>query len=151
MTKHSYKTHNMFTLTTTALCMTMLAATPVTAPADTTDIYYIDSKEVKDFNGTQLEGKTIECYTIATPEGKAQRMHIITTKKPTMSMGNSSGMEENIGNATTYILNGKKISRDEFDGIKPKSIKSMSVLRDDASKQKYDASASDMVIVIETN
>ena len=64
----------------TIFAVALSAAAP-SVQADTTDVYMIDNVEVKNFNGSQLNGKTIATYNISrTMVGsEPARVHIIKT------------------------------------------------------------------------
>lgn len=195
----------MLTLIASALCMTMLDATPAPGPADTVNVYIIDNKVVDDFNGTQLIGKEIESYIIAKSEKEPKKVHIITTSTPAFKiMGGDLPTKQEIDDflklmdgikistkdlydlmpgriseievfkagseearafgekgangvisvltkdSSAYILNGKRITEDEFGSINPSDIKSITVLRDKASLKKYDAKDCSSIILVET-
>ena len=54
----------MLTTILTALCALTISTADITATADTLDTYVIDAVQIKDFDGSQLVGKTITNYNI---------------------------------------------------------------------------------------
>ena len=63
------------------ICAVALGTAALPASADTTDIYMIDNVEVKNFDGSQLNGRTISTYNInrTTVGSEPVRVHIIKT------------------------------------------------------------------------
>lgn len=74
------------------LCATAMMANAQTAKIDTVTMYVINGEFIKNFNGSQLSGKTIETYFIDTTESWNNRVivgHAITTTdaKPVPGQG----------------------------------------------------------------
>lgn len=72
----------MRTLLILGLCATAMVANAQTAKIDTVTLYVINGEFIKNFNGSQLSGKTIETYFIDTTESWNNRVivgHAITT------------------------------------------------------------------------
>lgn len=82
----------MRTLLILGLCATAMVANAQTAKIDTVTLYVINGEFIKNFNGSQLSGKTIETYFIDTTESWNNRVivgHAITTTdaKPVPGQG----------------------------------------------------------------
>ena len=82
----------MRTLLILGLCATAMMANAQTAKIDTVTLYVINGEFIKNFNGSQLSGKTIETYFIDTTESWNNRVivgHAITTTdaKPVPGQG----------------------------------------------------------------
>lgn len=111
-----------------SICAVALGMAAPSVQADTTDAYVIDYVEVKDFNGSQLVGKTISTYNINfTSVGTdVVRRHIIKTVLSGNTVkvetgASSSGFEklvpmspEELNNAV-FFLNGARVSRTTFN------------------------------------
>jgi len=73
----------MRTLLILGLCATAMMANAQSAKRDTVTMYVIDGNLIKNFNGSQLRGKTIKTYFIDTTESWNNRVivvgHAITT------------------------------------------------------------------------
>ena len=86
----------MGSLLVSAICAIALGAGQVQAPADTLKEYIIDGFYVRDFDGSQLVGKTIQSYRIVSDygiqSGKYLNIHIIST-----SRNNVKYVVDNIG------------------------------------------------------
>ena len=107
-----------------AVCAVALGAASPSVQADTTDVYVIDYVKVKDFDGTQLVGKTISTYNVnLTDEGsRTVRTHIIktvlsgnTVQVATREMPSEMAAliklsPEEMGNAV-FFLNGSRVSQ----------------------------------------
>lgn len=94
-----------------------------TEKSDTIYSYNIDGQHIKHFTGKELEGKTIKQYDILhafVPEDNVViETHMIKTTTPSKSRP----LEPH------YILDGKEITKNELDNIKPSKIESISVLK----------------------
>lgn len=117
----------MGTLLLSAICALTLSAGNITERPDTTIKYIIDKSEVKNFDGSQLDGKTIESYTIAdypSEDGKnVTRLHVIQTKT---------------GEKVIYIVDNKGYTAEEFKQIRPKiqtRIKSIAIYKGIKNKE----------------
>lgn len=136
-------------------------------------IYVIDHQVVASslFDGSQLTNKTIANYQVDTEMG----LHIIftsdytndkkiyQTKVVTKGDGVSVVSYDSKGNAvastdvvtqpeTIYVVDGNVISADEFMGIFPSQIKSMTIIKskDNPDFKKYSKSNTELVIMIVT-
>ncbi len=145
----------MKTILTIALCAISLGLHAKSLPKDTINRYVIDNVAIPRFDGTQLEGKTIDKYIIACKDqGKSVvRTHVITTSKTGINIPQSMIDEcnkyiqqhKNMGNIPDMdvikmsdcknfpdahiILNGKKINADEFKRLKPEDITNITVMK----------------------
>jgi hypothetical protein len=148
-------------------------------------IYVIDNVTVKNFDGSQLQGKTIKDYQISTQGSgkKAVTVHAITTRPSTVMMsvspvdesletpkiihiGESAKISDGaaeydvaaprvfIRSTTTsaedpiIIIDGKRYEDSSvLKSLDPQQIKSITVLKNEASLKEYDAPNG--VIVVE--
>ncbi|MBQ3622919.1 MAG: hypothetical protein IJA04_04335 [Bacteroidaceae bacterium] len=83
---------------------------------DTIDRYVIDKQIVENFDGTQLEGKTISKYIIAYKDAGnvVERKHVIFTHKNSVTIGNVAINRTTNGN---YLDGNSLVSGDVFSGI----------------------------------
>ncbi|MBQ3188277.1 MAG: hypothetical protein IJB60_02425 [Bacteroidaceae bacterium] len=83
---------------------------------DTIDRYVIDKQIVENFDGTQLEGKTISKYIIAYKDAGnvVERKHVIFTHKNSVTIGNVAINSTTNGN---YLDGNSLVSGDVFSGI----------------------------------
>lgn len=83
---------------------------------DTIDRYVIDKQIVENFDGTQLEGKTISKYIIAYKDAGnvVERKHVIFTHKNSLTIGNVAINSTTKGN---YLDGNSLVSGDVFSGI----------------------------------
>lgn len=83
---------------------------------DTIDRYVIDKQIVENFDGTQLEGKTISKYIIAYKDAGnvVERKHVIFTHKNSVTIGNVAINTKTNGN---YLDGNSLVSGDVFSGI----------------------------------
>ncbi|MBO6044663.1 MAG: hypothetical protein J6P69_02275 [Bacteroidales bacterium] len=132
----------MTSLVLSAICAVALGAASPSVQTDTTDVYVIDYVEVKDFNGTQLVGKTISTYNVnLTGEGsRIVRTHIIktvlsgnTVKVATREMSPEMAAliklsPEEMGNAV-FFLNGARVSQLTFNYLDANDIAEIKTLK----------------------
>lgn len=73
----------MTSIILSSICALALNAAPISAPADTNDLYVIDDIKVEHFDGSQLAGKQIGSYKIIlqNTSGTPTRIHYIVTGK----------------------------------------------------------------------
>lgn len=83
---------------------------------DTIDRYVIDKQIVENFDGTQLEGKTISKYIIAYKDAGSvvERKHVIFTHKNSLTIGNVAINTKTNGN---YLDGNSLVRGDVFSGI----------------------------------
>lgn len=83
---------------------------------DTIDRYVIDKQIVENFDGTQLEGKTISKYIIAYKDAGSvvERKHVIFTHKNSVTIGNVAINTKTNGN---YLDGNSLVRGDVFSGI----------------------------------
>ncbi len=83
---------------------------------DTIDRYVIDKQIVENFDGTQLEGKTISKYIIAYKDAGnvVERKHVIFTHKNSVTIGNVAINSTTNGN---YLDGNSLVSGNVFSGI----------------------------------
>ena len=134
-----------------------LKAAPFTAAPDTLQQYFINGQRVEKFDGSQLVGKTIEAYTIddiiSPYTHEPVRVHSIVTEdanlpKPssTIQIRKSAGQPDPV-----FVVDGKEISKKEFEALNPAQIKSMTVIKNGTQEEvkKY-AGWENGVILVET-
>lgn len=145
----------MKALLTLVLCTLSLGIRASELPKDTINCYVIDNVAISKFDGTQLEGKTINKYIIAYKDmGKSVlKTHVILTKEfktdgprpyadaytnQVISLSATSKMADadviglsdckNFPNAR-ILLDGKEIKADELWRMKPDDIANITVLK----------------------
>lgn len=134
-----------------------LKAAPLTAAPDTLVQYFVNGQRVEKFDGSQLVGKTIEAYTIddiiSPYTNSPVRVHSIVTEdanlpKPssTIQIRKASGQPDPV-----FVVDGKQITKKEFETLNPAQIKSMTVIKNGSLEEvkKYDGWENG-VILIET-
>ncbi len=84
---------------------------------DTIDRYVIDKQPIEDFDGTQLEGKTISKYIIAYKDAGniVERKHVIFTHKNSVTIGKVAGINTTMNG--NYLDGNRLVSGDIFSGI----------------------------------
>lgn len=93
--------------------------TSLSSLPDTLDRYVIDSRIVERFDGSQLEGKKIVSYKIdvvGSPGHDRLRVHRILTEGAPKS-------------DPAYVIDGKQVSREQFEQLNPEAIQSISVIK----------------------
>lgn len=145
----------MKALLTLVLCTLSLGIRASELPKDTINCYVIDNVAISKFDGTQLEGKTIDKYIIACKDqGKSVlKTHVILTKEfktdgphpyadayknHVVSLSTTGKMADadviglsdckNFPNAR-ILLDGKEIKADELWRMKPDDIANITVLK----------------------
>ena len=131
------------------ICAAFLGTATLPANADTTNVYIIDNVEVKNFTGTQLNGKTISAYdvTLSNAGSRIIRTHIIKTapfgKTINITPAETSGPKptdflpyplEELKNVV-YFLNGELISEEAFLAMSGKEIGGVKVFRATAASE----------------
>ena len=131
------------------ICAAFLGTATLTANADTTNVYIIDNVEVKNFTGTQLNGKTISAYdvTLSNAGSRIIRTHIIKTapfgKTINITPAETSGPKptdflpyplEELKNVV-YFLDGELISEEAFLAMSGKEIGGVKVFRATAASE----------------
>ena len=118
--------------------------------ASTADIYMIDGKQVKNFDGSQLEGKTVKHYDLKKVPETGQTIHNIfttddwvkiegvKTKSNVRVMTEEEALAEGIplkADSKTWharnpltIVDGKEYTED-LDNLKPEQIRSIDVFK----------------------
>ena len=126
-----------------------LGTAALPANADTTNVYIIDNVEVRNFSGSQLNGKTISAYDIklSTSGSRTIRTHIIKTapfgKTITITPAETSGPKptdfliyplEELRNVV-YFLDGELLSEEAFLSMSGKDIGSVMVYKEMAATE----------------
>ena len=157
-----------------ALCAIALGTGNISATTDTVNVYTVDYQQVKNFDGSQLVGKKIESYNIATIDalepGKVVKVHsIITDAAPVNKEGDPqviysgqiSSEEASIKVVQVnpndlppvFIVDGEVVSKDYIEKINPKNISSMEVLKGSSASivpEKYGIPAPSGAVIIHT-
>lgn len=111
----------------------LLQAEAVAAVPDTLNLYVIDKQMVSQFDGSQLVGKKIVAYRITTgtltagSSGKdIVRIHDIQTEA-----ASTSSMHVLVAQTAdpAYVIDGKQVTKDEFERLKPSGIHSITVVK----------------------
>ncbi len=157
----------MRTLLILGLCATAMVANARTAKTDTVNRYIINGQTISNFNGTQLQGKTVTSYNVAT-ENERNRVvvtHNITTdiaeQKPAQSSTpNFSFVNRGDNNSEDYlqpfwhwstlkIVDGVEVA--EIPAYKLKDIASASVYGSwSPEAKKYGEKGKNGVVIVET-
>lgn len=165
----------MTTTILSALCAIALGTGNISATTDTVNVYSVDYQQVKNFDGSQLVGKKIESYNIATLDalepGKVVKVHsIITDAAPAIKEGDpqviysgqiSGDQEASIRVVQvnpndlppTFIVDGEMVSKDYIEKINPKNISSMEILKGNSASEmceKYGIPAGTGIVLIHT-
>lgn len=116
-----------------------LKAAPLIAATDTLNFYVINGQPVDNFDGSQIEGKKIATYdiTVINPANQGPvRVHEITTEGYTHPAVSYSIRPTGIGDMVepSYVINGKKASKKEFESLNATEIKSITVEKDGVIK-----------------
>lgn len=133
----------MLTTLISMICaLNMSVGTPV---VDTMDVYVIDKVMIENFDGSQLNGKTVLNYTITLCDGI--RTHNITTQQGSEKSTSTVSKPKMI-----YVVNGKLVSQNELNAIKPDNIKEMRVIKnpDSLEARKYNSGSGASVIIVTT-
>lgn len=156
------------------ICTAALGMAALPASADTTNVFIIDNVVVKNFNGSQLNGKTISAYDIVLSEAgsKTVRTHVIKTApfgntisytKTETSPGTSSDdlipfFRVDTSNAVIF-LDGKLVSEAEFNAVDVNKISSINEMRGQSAvdylralrdEGKYDGTTEGLGVLVVT-
>ena len=138
-----------------ALVCGSLKAAPLTAPPDTLVQYYINGQRVEKFDGSQLVGRQIKSYEIddiISPYTHGPvRIHSIVTED-----ANLPEPSKQIRFRTTqqtdpvFVIDGKQVTKKEFEALNPAKIKSMTVIKNGAQEEvkKYDGWENGVILVV---
>ena len=163
----------MASIILTTICAVALGTTSLPASADTTNVYIVDNVEVRNFSGSQLNGKTITAYDISyTTRGSATvRVHSIKTAPfgntiqvtpqvtgPSIEAFLPFPMEEILN--PVYFLDGNIISEEEFLSLDTAAIAGVRALKEASATEylqplkdegKYDGPVTGCTVVIVTS
>ena len=134
----------MASIILSTICAVALGTAAVPANADTTNVFIIDNVEVKDFKGSQLNGKTISAYDITLTDVGSKKVRTHTIK--TVPMGNtvnitttntSSGFSSELASFfdeidmenSVFVVNGTVVSEEEFKALDVKDIAGLEEMR----------------------
>ena len=132
----------------------ILKAAPLTAAADTINYYVINGQPVDKFDGSQLEGNTIVSYdiTIITPPNQGPvRVHEILTEgyshPPVSIQIRPTGVSDLVD--LVYVIDGKQVSKKDFEQLNPAEIKSMTVVKNGSMEEvkKYEGWENGVILV----
>lgn len=153
-----------------ALCAIALGTGNISAVTDTVNVYTVDYKQVKNFDGSQLVGKKIESYSISTVDvgdpNKVMKFHVIVTDAaPKTNDGDpkiiETGEMSSIKIVTVnpnnqplaFIVDGEMVSKDYVDKLNPKDISSMEILKGNSGDdmcEKYGLQGGAGIVIIHT-
>ena len=116
-----------------------LKAASLIAVTDTLNYYVINGQPVDKFDGSQIVGKKIATYdiTVIMPANQGPvRVHEITTEGYTHPAVSYTIRPTGSGDMVepSYVIDGKKASKKEFEGLNPTEIKSITVEKDGVIK-----------------
>ena len=138
------------------VCGGILNAAPLTAPPDTLIQYFINGQRVEKFDGSQLVGKKIESYeieNIISPYTHSPvRVHSIVTEGANLPKVSYSIRPRNTSETDpAFVVDGKQVTKKDFEALNPAKIKSMTVIKNGAQEdvKKYEGWENG-VILIET-
>ena len=116
----------------------LLQAAPLTEAVDTLDHYVINGKPVDNFDGSQLVGKLVTSYEITLinhPSKGLVRIHEIhlngyqdNAAPPEIIIRGEGSMKSN-SPELIYVIDGKKVTKKEFESLKPSEVKSITVVK----------------------
>ena len=163
----------MASIILSTICAAFLGTAALPANADTTNVYIIDNVVVRNFSGSQLNGKTISAYDIqlSTSGSRVIRTHTIKTapfgKTITIKPAETSGPKptdflpyplEELHNVV-YFLNGEMISEEAFLSLNGKDIAGVKVFKEMSATEyllelmdegKYDGPTTGRDVVVVT-
>ena len=132
----------------------ILKAAPLRAAADTLDQYYINGQRVEKFDGSQLVGKKIESYTIdkiiSPYTHEPVRVHSIVTEGANLPKPSYSIRVYNTSDTDpAFVVDGKQITKKEFEALNPAQIKSMTVVKNGTQEdvKKYEGWENGVILV----
>ncbi|MBP5740190.1 MAG: hypothetical protein J6W59_00340 [Bacteroidales bacterium] len=162
----------MTSILLSTVCAVALGAASPSVQADTTDVYMIDYVEVKDFNGSQLVGKTISTYNVnLTGEGSRMvRTHIIktvlsgnaatvATREMSSEMAGLISLSPAERDNAVFFLNGARVSQLTFNYLDAGDIAEIKTLKGEEAaeyllslknKKEYDDETAGRGVVIVT-
>lgn len=123
----------MRTILLSLFCAFVLNAQSVEVKKDTVDKYVIDKQVIENFDGTQLEGKTISKYMIAYKDARSfvEKIHVIFTIEKSVTI--NSALTGDLNGAVfegLIIVDGKEIERKELGNIiKTEDIANVNVFK----------------------
>lgn len=133
------------------LCTLALSAQGQEVVNDTIDKYVIDKEIVEQFDGTQLEGKTISKYMIAYKNAGnvVEKNHIIITEKQDVALnGKPASIVKFDG---LIIVDGKEVDFSDINSLKTDDIASMVVLKPNSeAAESYGEKGRNGVLIITT-
>ena len=106
----------------------LVNAKPVPVAPDTLNHYVIDNQPIEQFDGSQLVGKIVVGYRIATvvSDSDVIRIHDIRTEgADTRSIRVVSTQPAD----PAYVVDGKQVSKDAFERLNPSRIHSVTVIK----------------------
>lgn len=123
------------------IVLVILFVAPISAQEDIKAIYVIDGKQIENFDGSQLKGKTIVNYTINS--GKGANIHMIVTTDsveqavPTEKDDKKTQLKSK--DESIYVVNDKLVPHSKVKEIPVSKIVSVKIIKDptDADYIKY--------------
>ena len=139
--KHFY----LLSLLAALFCGNALLQAAPSAAADTLNHYVIDNQSLKQFDGSQLVGKKIITYQITTVvNGKdVIKIHDIHTES-----GQQTAQVTTLHDPA-YVVDGKQVSKAEFEKLNPAAIKSINVIKGGSQEEvkKYPGWENGVILV----
>ena len=131
-----------------------LHASTLPASPDTLVQYFINGQRVEKFDGSQLVGKKIEAYEIddiiSPYTNSPVRVHSIVLEganlpKPSYSIRVINTSETD----PAFVVDGKQITKKEFEALNPAKIKSMTVVKNGSREdvKKYEGWENGVILV----
>ena len=131
-----------------------LHAAPLTAPPDTLVQYFINGQRVEKFDGSQLVGQKIESYEIddiISPYTHGTvRVHSIVTEGANLpNVSYSIRVHSASETDPAFVVDGKQITKKDFEALNPAQIKSMTVIKNGSQEdvKKYEGWENGVILV----
>lgn len=147
-----------------AFCILSFNVQSAEVKQDTVHRYIIDKQVVTNFNGSQLEGKTVSKYMIALKKdgNKVIKNHVIYTEKPKISLpkiGGNISLKGKINSVdlkdevdALVIVDGIEMGDAELQNLKPETIASINVYKAGSEVAKsYGKKGEQGVVIVTTN
>lgn len=134
-------------------CAFSLNAHSTEVKQDTIHKYIIDKEVITDFNGSQLEGKSISKYIIAykNDNNKVIKNHIIITEKPAIALQPSAKVDNSLPNNALIIIDCKVREKKDLENILPENILSIDIHKSGSKvAESYGEKGKNGVVIINT-
>lgn len=137
----------------------LLQAAPLTEAADTLDFYTINGQPVDNFDGSQLVGKMVTSYDITLinhPVKGPVRIHEIhlngyqapSAQGELIYIRPDGSMQTNPFELV-YVIDGKKVTKKDFENLKPSEVKSITVIKNGSQEdvKQYEGWENGVILV----